>query len=237
MVVPLPLTVKAPYTGPVVPIPTLPPAKIPNNDPPEVKDGVVPVNDKAALLPDKVSVEKVGVPVVEISWAAFKVTDEPSETAPPPVKPVPAVTVTDELTKLELVTTEAGRVTDPPFTRSPPESTVPDVTVKDEPIPTLPTRLDIPVTFKVDRAEAEVTDNDCPTPTLPEVTRDPPTPTLPKLAVDTTARAKPGLVVPIPTLPLSNTVNPWTWVEETVWKLMPVVVPAPRTNSLPYGEE
>jgi len=167
------------------------------------------VKDKAALLPDSVNEENVGVPEVVISWAAFKVTDPPKDTNPPPVRPVPAVTVNDEFCKLELVMTEEGRVTDPPLTTSPPDSTVPDVTVKLLPTPTLPVKLDNPVTLRPDENTPRlVTDKDPPTPIFPEETNDPPTPILPKLPVAITCRLKAGLVVPTPTLPLSSTVNP-----------------------------
>ena len=46
-----------------------------------------------------------------------------------------------------------------------------DTTIKELPIPTLPTRLDMPVTFKVDSAAAEVTVKDEPMETLPDEVR------------------------------------------------------------------
>ena len=132
-----------------VPMPTLPVDGNMENDPLEVDmDGVVPVNLKALLLPDNVKVEKVGVPVVVISWAAFKVTLLPSDTNPPPVSPVPAVTVRDELDRYEFRIDELGRDN-------------PDVTVNDPPILTLPDVLNVPNTSSVyDGAELA-------TPTLP----------------------------------------------------------------------
>ena len=67
--VPNPLTVKAPYNDPEVPMPTLP---VPVNilkDLFEVVeiDGVVPVKLNAELLEDNASVENVGVPLVVMS--------------------------------------------------------------------------------------------------------------------------------------------------------------------------
>ena len=44
-----------------------------------------------------------------------------------------------------------------------------DTTLRDAPIPTLPTKLDIPVTLRELNAEADVTERDPPTPTLPVV--------------------------------------------------------------------
>ena len=74
----------------------------------------------------------------------------------------------------------------------------------------IPARDDIPETFKDDILAAEVTDKLPPIPTLPVVTKDPPIPKLPeKNPVPVTSRFLVGKVVPIPTLPLSKTVNPW----------------------------
>ena len=82
--------------------------------------------------------------------------------------------------------------------------------VSDPPIPTLPVKLARPETFRpLLNTPMSVTDNDCPTPTLPVTTNDPPTPMLPKNPVPTTWKLKVGKVVPTPTLPLSKTDNPW----------------------------
>ena len=45
-----------------------------------------------------------------------------------------------------------------------------------------------------------------------------------------------GLVVPIPTFPLSKTVTNGVSLELVVWKFMPVVVPAPLTDNFAKGE-
>ena len=50
--------------------------------------------------------------------ALFKVTDEPKATAPPPESPEPAVTVTEELTKLLLVITPEEPIEIPPESES-----------------------------------------------------------------------------------------------------------------------
>jgi hypothetical protein len=49
----------------------------------------------------------------------FKVVEPPRDTAPPPVKPVPAVTVNEELANAELAIDPAGRETEPDETVNP----------------------------------------------------------------------------------------------------------------------
>ena len=181
-----------------MPIPTLPVDGKKENEPLEVDiDGVVPVNLKALLFPDRVKVENVGVPEVVISWAAFKVTEEPKETNPPPVNPVPAVTVRDELLRYEL------RI-------DPLSNDNPEVTVNDPPIDTLPEvakvdRVEWPDTLSPFNAPNPVIDP--PTPTLPVVTKD--EAVMP--VVDNPPLARVRLVVvndaPTPTLPVDETVN------------------------------
>ena len=177
---------------------------------PVVKDGVVPENVKALLLPDKVrevneGEAKVGEAVVVISCAAFKVTDPPKDTDPPPVKPVPAVRVKLEFTRFEFNMDDDGRDRPDVTVKDPPTLTLPDVPMVDKP--------ECPVTDSpAEKTPADVTDNDCPTPTLPVETSDPPIPTLPKNPVPETWKGYVGRVVPIPTLPLSKTVRPWVRV-------------------------
>ncbi len=152
----------------MVPTPTFPPANIPNNDPPDVKDGVVPVKDKAALLPDRVNPVNAGLDEVAISWIVLTAPDEtvkfvelklatpltavvasiPAKVKVPPKdtgehetdNPVPAVveTVMEEFSNSELLILPLGNITDPPETYNPACRTVPELTVNDDPRPTLP---------------------------------------------------------------------------------------------------
>ena len=97
----------------------------------------------------------------------------PSDTDPPPVRPVPAVTVKEELIKLRLEMEELGRL-NPPEIFTPEENTAAEVTVNDEPIPTLPVedkvlKIAFPVTFKPFNTPNPVID--APTPMLPEVVK------------------------------------------------------------------
>lgn len=81
-----------------------------------------------------------------------------------------------------------------------------------------------------------LTVSELPIPTLPVTTKDPPTPKLPvKLPVPTTAKVKPGLLVPIPTLPLFKI--PTIPSEEPIKVFKAVAAPTPLTWSLATGEE
>ena len=142
--------------------------------PDPVKLILAPAPDKVKTSPvlDRVNAENVGVPEVVISCAALRVTDPPRDTEPPPVRPVPAVTVREELTKLELVTTPDGRVTDPPLTTNPPLNTPRELKVAVPPTPTLPVKSDNPLTLKPPLLNVNpVVVRDAPTPVFPETVR------------------------------------------------------------------
>ena len=69
--------------------------------------------------PETVSPAKAGEAVVAMSWAAFKVIADPRDTAPPPVNPVPAVTVKLLLASSVLPISLAGRAIVPEATVNP----------------------------------------------------------------------------------------------------------------------
>lgn len=101
------------------------------------------------------------------------VADEPKDTNPPPVSPVPAVTVSDEFCRLVLDIEELGKL-NAPVIDSPLLPTMVDETVNDEPILTLPEvdkvfKVELPDTFSPFKAPKPVIE--APTPTLPEVVR------------------------------------------------------------------
>ncbi len=64
-----------------------------------------------------------------------------------------------------------------PLTLRPPWAKLNPDTLREAPIPVFPARFDMPDTFKVDSAAAEVTVKDCPIPTLPETFKLLPIPT------------------------------------------------------------
>ena len=154
----------------------------------------------------------------------FKVLREVSpDTSKEELKSTPEVTVKEEPSPTLPVALSPARLVRPvtfkPFNAPNP--------VMEAPTPTLPVVVrvflnkDSPLTVKVfksvlpstcseeEKVPADVTESDCPTPTLPVVTSDPPTPKLPeKLPVPLTWKLKTGVEVPTPTLPLSKTVSP-----------------------------
>lgn len=196
----------------------------PDDNPPKELECTIPV-PKVENTPADVTVRLPPTPVFP-------------ETVKPVAYPVPKDDVPDTL-RLEVLTTAFDPVTlsEVPTPKLPDINPAPDipsvapemdlvtdneskmeaeVTFNDCPTPTLPTRLDTPVTLRVVKAAAEVTDKDWPTPTLPLLVKDPAY-AVPNDEVPVTLRADVSIKevtlsdVPTPTLPVVDSVASPVW--------------------------
>ena len=84
----------------------------------------VVVADKASVAEVKSIVTSFAFTVIPLPAPIFNVVEPPRDTAPPSVKPVPAVTVRDEFASSLLSICPAGTVTVPPDTFKPPDNVI-----------------------------------------------------------------------------------------------------------------